>query len=155
MLRWWYGGTHNVEVVVTYVIQQAAVATVVYEPAAAQTHMACPLRRGAVPLLASRHVANDEPPLEPSNAFSVGNPPLPCPKREVLLALDFVCGTVAVAATSNPVPNVHPMIPGLVYRSDTVLFDVSVAAIRLDDYSSRSLRHYRRYLCEACNDILL
>ena len=155
MLRWRYGGTHNVEVVVTYVIQQAAVATIVCEPAAARIHMFCASRSGAVPVLATRHVANDEPPLEPSYAFVLVKPPLASPKREVLHARVVVCETVVVAATSNPVPNVHPVLPALVYRSDTMLFHVSVAAIRLDGYSSRSLRHYRRYLCEACNIILL
>ena len=155
MLRWRYGGTHNVEVVVTYVTQEAAVATIVCEPAAARIHMFCALRRGAVPVLATRHVANDEPPLEPSYAFVLVKLHLAYPKREVLHAREFVCWTVVVAATINLVPIVYPKTPRFVYFSYAVLFDVAVAAIRLDGHSSRSLRHSRRHLCEACNEILL
>ena len=90
MLQWWYGDTHPVEVVVTYVRQQAAVATVVCEPAAAQTHMVPPFPSGVVPLLAMRMVANDKPPLEPSYAFVLVKLHSACPKREVLLAREFV-----------------------------------------------------------------
>ena len=88
--------------------------------------MFCALRRGAVPVLATRHVANDEPPLEPSYAFVLVKLHLAYPKREVLHAREFVCWTVVVAATSNLVPNVLPTTPGLVYFSDAVLFDVAV-----------------------------